>query len=96
MSLRQGGFLYLRQSVLYGGVGVVVGGIGIWVRSVLAYLDSLDNTVVRGWGCSLFWGWGECLGVDWGFYLYLGYSFSRDGSNYLLAKLVQGYALFWL
>ena len=68
----------------------VVGGIGLGACSILAYLAPLDNTLFRGKGYSVFWGWGKCLGVEWGFYLYLRLSFSMDRSDSLLAKLVQG------
>ena len=74
---------------------VVVVGIGLGFRSILDYLAPLANTLVRGGGCSVFWGWGKFLGVEWGFYLYLGSSFSRDRSDSLLVKLVQGSALFF-
>ena len=46
---------------------VVVEGIGLGIHSVLAYLAPLANTLVRGGGCSVFGGWGKCLGVEWDF-----------------------------
>ena len=81
--------------VFNGRVVVVVGEIGIGVRSVLSYLPPLANTIVIGGSCYIFWGRGKFLGVEWGFYLYLGSSFSRDRSDSLLVKLVQGSALFF-
>ena len=73
---------------------VVVGWISIGVRSIWSYLAPLANTLVRGGDCSVCWGWRKCLGVEWGFYLNLGLSFSRDGSDYFLVQLFQGSALF--
>ena len=55
---------------------VFVGSIGNGIRYILAYLAPLANTLVGGGGFSVFWGWAKCLGVEWGFYLYLGSSFS--------------------
>ena len=51
--------LCLGYSVFYGWVGVVVGGIFLGVRSILAYLAPLANTLVRGRGLFRLLGVGE-------------------------------------
>ena len=69
------GFVFVWDRVYYlEGLGLLLEGLVLGSAMFCPILNLWLTILLEGGGCSVFWGWGKCLGVYCRFYLYLGYS----------------------
>ena len=67
------------------------GGVGPGARSILVIGAPWADFLATGWECFVCWGQIECLGIEWGFFLGLG--FSQGGGREFSGGIFPGFCL---